>query len=188
MVQWMLAIWSLVPLPFLIQFVHLEVLGSEVPELPQFWKFTYCWSLAWRILSITLLASSITGKRHLDSVQEYLFLDLRQVWNQSIKWHKIRKKWKQDRESGNQFLVFSHCSQSFLPIQTVELWQQSRDNRPISRCCSYLYLLAYQSFRQHWWSQNGPRFFYEWNHNECMESYSSQNRWDFITFIQQVSD
>ena len=45
MIQQMLAIWSLVPLPFL---KPAWTAGSS-------W-FTYCWSLAWRILSITLLA------------------------------------------------------------------------------------------------------------------------------------
>ena len=45
MIQQMLAIWSLVPLPFLIP---AWTFGSS-------W-FTYCWSLTWRILSITLLA------------------------------------------------------------------------------------------------------------------------------------
>ena len=45
MIQWMLAIWSLVPLPFLK-----PVWTSGISQ------FTYCWSLAWRILSITLLA------------------------------------------------------------------------------------------------------------------------------------
>ena len=45
MIQRMLAIWSLVPLPFL---KPAYTSGSS-------W-FTYCWSLAWRILSITLLA------------------------------------------------------------------------------------------------------------------------------------
>ena len=45
MIQRMLAIWSLVPLPFLNP---AWTSGS--------WRFTYCWSLAWRILSITLLA------------------------------------------------------------------------------------------------------------------------------------
>ena len=44
-IQRMLAIWSLVPLPFLNP---AQTSGSS-------W-FTYCWSLAWRILSITLLA------------------------------------------------------------------------------------------------------------------------------------
>ena len=41
----MLAIWSLVPLPFL---KSAWTSGSS--------RFTYCWSLGWRILSITLLA------------------------------------------------------------------------------------------------------------------------------------
>ena len=41
----MLAIWSLVPQLFL---KPAWTSGS--------WRFTYCWSLAWRILSITLLA------------------------------------------------------------------------------------------------------------------------------------
>ena len=45
MIQQMLAIWSLVPLPFL---KPARTYGSS--------RFTYCWSLAWRILSITLLA------------------------------------------------------------------------------------------------------------------------------------
>ena len=44
-IQQMLAIWSLVPLPFLNP---TWTSGSS-------W-FMYCWSLAWRILSITLLA------------------------------------------------------------------------------------------------------------------------------------
>ena len=45
MIQWMLAIWSLVPLPFLNP---AWTSGSS--------QFTYYWSLAWRILSIILLA------------------------------------------------------------------------------------------------------------------------------------
>ena len=45
MIQWMLAIWSLVPLPFLNP---AWASGSS--------RFMYCWSLAWRILSITFLA------------------------------------------------------------------------------------------------------------------------------------
>ena len=44
MIQWMLAIWSLVPLPFL---KPAWTSGSS--------QFRYCWSLTWRILSITLL-------------------------------------------------------------------------------------------------------------------------------------
>ena len=43
MIQWVLAIWSLVPLPFLNP---AWTSGS--------FQFIYCWSLDWRILSITL--------------------------------------------------------------------------------------------------------------------------------------
>ena len=45
MIQQKLVIWSLVPLPFL----------SPV-WTPGNFQFIYCWSLAWRILNITLLA------------------------------------------------------------------------------------------------------------------------------------
>ena len=50
MIQRMLAIWSLVPLPFL---KPAWTSGSS--------RFTYCWSLAWRILSITLLACEMSA-------------------------------------------------------------------------------------------------------------------------------
>ena len=50
MIQQMLAILSLVPLPFL---TPAWTSGSS-------W-FTYCWSLAWRILSITLLACEMSA-------------------------------------------------------------------------------------------------------------------------------
>ena len=50
MIQQMLAIWSLVPLPFLKPAWRW---GSS--------RFTYCWSLAWRILSITLLACEMSA-------------------------------------------------------------------------------------------------------------------------------
>ena len=45
MTQWMLAIWSLVPLAFL-----------NIACISGSFLFTYCWSLAWRILHIILLA------------------------------------------------------------------------------------------------------------------------------------
>ena len=50
MIQWMLEIWSLVPLPFLNP---AWTSGSS--------HFTYCWSLAWRILSITLLMCEMSA-------------------------------------------------------------------------------------------------------------------------------
>ena len=53
MIQLMLAIWSLVPLPFL---KPAWTSGSS-------W-FTYCWSLAWRILSMTLLATTQISRNY----------------------------------------------------------------------------------------------------------------------------
>ena len=50
MIQRMLAIWSLVPLPFLK-----PAWTSGIS------RFTYCWSLAWRILSITLLTCEMSA-------------------------------------------------------------------------------------------------------------------------------
>ena len=50
MSQWMLAIWPLVPLPFLNP---AWISGSS--------RFMYCWSLAWRILHITLLACEMSA-------------------------------------------------------------------------------------------------------------------------------
>ena len=50
MIQQMLAIWSLVPLPFLK-----PVWTYEISQ------FTYCWNLAWRILNITLLACEMSA-------------------------------------------------------------------------------------------------------------------------------
>ena len=50
MIHWMLAIWTLVPLPFLNP---AWTSGNS--------QFTYCWSLAWRILSITLLACEMSA-------------------------------------------------------------------------------------------------------------------------------
>ena len=49
MIQWMLAIWSLVPLPFLNPAC---ISGSS--------QFMYCWSLTWRIFSVTLIACKIS--------------------------------------------------------------------------------------------------------------------------------
>ena len=48
--QQMLAIWSLVPLPFL-----------KPAWTSRSSRFTYCWSLAWRILSITLLECEMSA-------------------------------------------------------------------------------------------------------------------------------
>ena len=59
-IQQMLAIWSLVPLPFL---KPAWTSGSS--------RFTYCWSLAWRILSITLLATYEQPRQHIKKQRHY---------------------------------------------------------------------------------------------------------------------
>ena len=56
MIQRMLAIWSLVPLPFL---KPAWTSGSS--------RFMYSWSLAWRILSITLLVCADAAAKSLQS-------------------------------------------------------------------------------------------------------------------------
>ena len=48
MIQWMLAVWSLVTLPF----INPTWISGSL-------HFRYCWRLDWRILSITLLACEI---------------------------------------------------------------------------------------------------------------------------------
>ena len=50
MIQQMLAIWSLVPLPFL-----------NPDWTSGISQFTYCWGLSWRILSTTLLACEMSA-------------------------------------------------------------------------------------------------------------------------------
>ena len=53
MIQWMLAIWFLIPLPFL-----------NPPLTSGSSQFTYSWGLAWRILSITLLTCEMSTVVH----------------------------------------------------------------------------------------------------------------------------
>ena len=95
-------IWSLVPLPFLNPAC---TSGSS--------RFTYCWSLAWRILSITLLACKMStiGRNHLDSVylsearkiNEILGMKFRNLCN--IKPQK--EVWENTDSIGNIFWVNS---------------------------------------------------------------------------------
>ena len=56
MIQQMLAIWSLVPLPFLN-----PTCTSGISQ------FTYCWSLAWRIFSVIFLECAATAAKSLQS-------------------------------------------------------------------------------------------------------------------------
>ena len=87
MIQRMLAIWSLVLLPFL---KPAWTLGSS--------RFTYCWSLAWRILSITLLACEMSAivrsfvhslalPFYMIGMQTDLFQSCGHCWVFQICWH-----------------------------------------------------------------------------------------------------
>ena len=85
-IQWMLAIWSLVSLPFL---------NSSCTSGRS--RFTYCWNLAWRISSITLLAcemSRIVRFKHSLALlffgivmKTYLFQSCGHCWVFQICWH-----------------------------------------------------------------------------------------------------
>ena len=67
MIQWVLAIWSLVPLPFL-----------NPAWTSWIYQFMYCWSLAWRILSITLLVCELSAiVRSLSILRHCLSLGLK---------------------------------------------------------------------------------------------------------------
>jgi len=79
----MLAIWSLVPLPFL---KPTWTSGSS--------RFTYCWSLAWRFLSITLLACEMSVIEHPLALPFFrigmktdLFQSCGHCWVFQICWH-----------------------------------------------------------------------------------------------------
>ena len=55
MIQQVLAVWSLIPLPFL----------NPACTSGNF-RFTYCWSLPWRVLSMTLLAREMSALLYLN--------------------------------------------------------------------------------------------------------------------------
>ena len=83
MIQQMLAIWSLVPLPFL----------NPVWTPGTFW-FTYCWSLAWRISSIILIGCELSAIVqsfghfcHCPSLGSNLFQSCGHCWVFQICWH-----------------------------------------------------------------------------------------------------
>ena len=97
MIQWMLAIWSLVPVPFL---KPAWTSGSS--------QVTYCRSLAWRILSITLLAcemSAIEVSQEAGQVVWYFHL-LKKV-PQVIVIHTVKCFGMVNKAEVDVFLVFS---------------------------------------------------------------------------------
>ena len=70
-IQWMLKIWSLVPLPFLNP---TWISGSS--------RFMYYWSLTWRILSITLLGCEMSAI----VLQFWAFFDITFLWDWNENW------------------------------------------------------------------------------------------------------
>ena len=84
MIQWLLAIWSLVPLPFL----------NPACTPGSSW-FTYCWNLAWRILSMILLACELSatvqkGKPFGIGMKTDLFQSCGHCWVFQICWYMER--------------------------------------------------------------------------------------------------
>ena len=83
----MLPIWSLVPLPFLNSAC---ISGSS--------RFTYCWNLAWRILSIRLQSMGLQRVRHdwvtslhfmwneCNCVVVWTFLGISLLWDWNENW------------------------------------------------------------------------------------------------------
>ena len=75
MIQRMLAIWALVPLPFL---KPAWTSGSS-------W-FTYCWSQAWIILTITLLACEMSFTSMCNCVVVWAFFGIAFLWDWNENW------------------------------------------------------------------------------------------------------
>ena len=103
--QWMLAIWSLVPLP-LLNLSSLNI-GSS--------KFMYCWSLAWRILSITLLVVEMSA--------------VVQWFEHSLAWHFLGIVVKTDLfQSCGHWWVFQKCWHikcNYFTASSFRIWNSS---------------------------------------------------------------
>ena len=109
MIQQMLAIWSLVPLAFL-----------NPAWTSRCSRFTYCWSLTWRILSITLLACEMNA-----TVQEFehslalsffgigmktdLFRSCGHCWVFQTCWRRGDHKRLQEIFFGNGYVQYLDC-------------------------------------------------------------------------------
>ena len=97
MIQRMLAIWSLVPLPF-----------RKPARTPGSSQFTYCWSLAWTILSITLLACEMSAIVH----------SLSYLWH----CHSLGLEWKWTFSSLVATAEFSKFAGILSAVENIEIW------------------------------------------------------------------
>ena len=104
MIQWMLTIWSLIFLPFLNP-VHTS--GSS--------RFTYYWSLTWRILRVTLLAREMS-----EMVQSF-------EHSLSLSFFEIGMKTKLFQSCGHwwAFQICWHIECSTLTASSFRIWISS---------------------------------------------------------------
>ena len=105
MIQWMLAVWSLVPLLFLN-----PVCISEHS------LFTYCWNLAWRILSTTLLACGISA-----IVRYWTFFGIVLLWDWNENW-PFPALWPLP-----SFQICWHIECSTLAAASFRIWNSSEE-------------------------------------------------------------
>ena len=104
MIQWMLAIWPLIPPPFL----------NPAWTSGNSW-FMYCWSLVWRILSITLLASEMSA------IVQYLEHSL------ALPFFGIGMKMDLFQSCGHcwVFQIYWHIECSTLTASSFRIWNSS---------------------------------------------------------------
>ena len=103
LIQRMLAIWPPFPLPFL---KPAWTSGSS--------QFTYCWSLPWRILIITLLVCEMSAI----------------VWSFEHFWHclSLGLEWKTIFQSCEHCWVFQICWHIELTASSFRIWNSSAGN------------------------------------------------------------
>ena len=99
----MLAIWSLVPLPFL----------NPAWRSVSSW-FMYCWSLAWRILRITLLACEMSAIMVVWTFFGFLFL---WDWNETDLFQSCGHCWV--------FQICWHIECSTFTASSFRIWNSS---------------------------------------------------------------
>ena len=124
MIQQMLAIWSLVPLPLL----------NSAWTSGNSW-FTYCWSLAWRILNITLLACQMSA------VLRWFEHSL------ALPFFGIRMKTDLFQSCGHHwvFQICWHIVCSTLTAWSFRIWNSSTGIQPVHiyMCVCMCYLLSW---------------------------------------------
>ena len=102
MIQRMLAIWTMAPLPLLKPG---WISGSSL--------FTYCWSLAWRILSITLPSCEVSAIVH-SIVWAFFGIAFLWDWNETDLFHSCGHCWV--------FQICWHIECSTFTASSFRIW------------------------------------------------------------------